>query len=157
MASKTRESSLWSWLKGAERAIGPDLRMERVENAVSSGTPDVDGVLMGRHFKAELKTVARPARESTGLHIKFQPAQPDWIRSWSSAGGRVFVLVQVGSGAMARRYLVPGRNIDVLEDPELTECTLANISLTGYRRRPEELIRIMAGYDTTGIGRTDLS
>ena len=147
MASKTRESSLWTWLRGAERDLRPDLRMERVENAVSCGTPDVDGVLNGRHFKIELKTVARPARKSTGLRIKFQPAQPNWLRSWCASGGNAFVLVQVGSGPVARRYLVPGKDVDALSVPDLTEeGLLYRAILWGSHSSAAEVVRTAANY-----------
>jgi hypothetical protein len=80
-----------------------------VENGVSVGDPDTDGVLFGDAFALELKCCARPARGSTRLRYhEVTLAQVIWHEHRQAAGGASGFLVQVGDGADARRYLVHG-------------------------------------------------
>lgn len=143
--SKTLESNLWRWLKqGCRGHFRPDVfYMERVENSVGTGTPDVDGCLMGKTFKIELKTSARPARELTDVAVRFRPAQIPWMRRYAAAGGQVFVLVQVGSGATARRYLIRGRDAATVEHG-VPENELSKLSVTSFDASAAEIISAAA-------------
>jgi hypothetical protein len=111
---KTAETSLWDWLGKARRGLEL-LQMERVENALGRSHPDVDGCWMGGAFKIELKTAARPARPTTPVRFKFQPGQSRWLRRRWQCGGAAWLLLQVGSGHDAARYLVPGEMADRVE------------------------------------------
>jgi len=111
--SKTRESRLWQWLgKTARVHFREALHMNRVENSVSRGMPDVEGCLKvdgeGRQFWIELKCEARPSDPKTKIKPRFEPQQVPWLHKRWRAGGRCFILLQVGSGHSAGRYLIQG-------------------------------------------------
>lgn len=111
--AKVPETRLWSWLDGGtKRHFKYDLHMNRVENSVMEGMPDVEGCLRRVQFWIELKCERRPSTAGTPIRAKFRPAQPPWLRRRIEAGGRAFVLLQVGSGRDARRYLIRGDKAD---------------------------------------------
>lgn len=100
------ESTLWQWLKQARADFGSNLHMRRVENGISVGDPDVDGVLNGNDFTAELKACSTPARGTTNLKFhKITPAQVDWHEARLAAGGASCILLQVGR----ERFVIHGR------------------------------------------------
>lgn len=106
---KTREASLWRWLRGAR---GPGVHVERVENGLSRSTPDVEASCGAGGFWLELKTAARPKRPGTSVRFAFQPGQSAWLaRRWALDRG-AWLLVQVGP----TRYLVPGAFAEDLEE-----------------------------------------
>lgn len=92
------EQRLWDRMR---KAIGRDVYLERIENLVTVGMPDVMVTVNGRVGFVELKSVEKfPAKFSTkvlgdqkGLSI----AQRNWHKSFRRAGGWSFVLVGVGS------------------------------------------------------------
>jgi len=110
--SATRENRLWGWLKKVKPIYKEQLHMVRVENAVGSGMPDVDGareqkgLMPSIDFKIELKCAARPVDTTTKIKVKFQRSQPEWHRKRSKLRCRIFILLQVGQAAKASRYLV---------------------------------------------------
>lgn len=72
--------------------------MERIENLVGVGRPDVDTLVMGSFVPIELKQIARfPARATSrvlgdkGLSI----AQQNWHLNWRRWGGRSMVVIGV--------------------------------------------------------------
>lgn len=122
-----RESSLWQWLVKAK--YEPDLRgrldLRRVEDSIGAGFPDVDGAFVhGVHepalggfvrrgvlsFKLELKSEVRPARASTPIRFKVQKrfAQLEFMQRRYDMGEAAYFFLQVGEGADAMRYLLPG-------------------------------------------------
>lgn len=113
----SRESSLWDWLKKARHELGPALDMNRVENAVEEGTPDVEGYLniptakgvggVEGQFWLELKAEERPARNGP-IRFKVRDKQIEWINRRWEIGANAFWLVQVGSGSERRLFLAPG-------------------------------------------------
>lgn len=136
-----RESALWRWLKRAEAELADDLHMHRVENAVSLGMPDVEGHMRsGRQFWIELKSSPRPARHATPVRVKFQPRQVPWLRRRWDLGGLAWVLLQVGSGAERRVYLVPGGDAWLLERG-LVERSIEELSAVPVKAGPAEVIR----------------
>lgn len=108
-----RESSLWKWLQQAEKKLDftTDLHWRRVENLVAEGDPDVEGCYKGRAFNIELKVADRPARPTTRVlgPSDIRPRQIPWAKARWAAGGRSYFLIQVGSSATARRYLIAGK------------------------------------------------
>lgn len=141
-----RESSLWMWLRSARYDLGPFLHMTRVENLVEDGTPDVEGCYDGDSFWCELKSVARPKRETTpcvtARHVR--PRQVPWLAARWRAGGGSFFLIQVGEGHGARRYLVTGRLAHMVEGS--TESDLAALDVANDLASPQEVVRRMAAY-----------
>jgi hypothetical protein len=126
------ETTLWEWLRGARRAIGPALHMRRVENAVGVGDGDVDGVLEARDFMLELKFAKRPARESTPLTLGHNVTneQIDFARDRLAAGGAYAFLIQVGAGADRAIYLVPPHVGPALQARMITEKDLYRYRVT---------------------------
>jgi hypothetical protein len=83
--------------------------LERLENAVGVGHPDVEGCVNGTQIWIELKTVARPAKVETVVRPKLRPSQEIWHRERSAAGFRHnWVLMQVGDGIHRSIYLIRG-------------------------------------------------
>lgn len=111
------ETSLWNWLKKARDYFGSALHIRRVENAVSTGDPDADGILKGKDFTIELKCCARPARGSTRLRYHDVTInQVEWHKHRLAAGGASAFLIQVGDGPEAVRYLVHGAEAHALAE-----------------------------------------
>jgi hypothetical protein len=108
------ESALW---KSLRQIMDPTryptfatrVHLERVENGVGEGFPDVDGFVRGwGPIQFELKSAARPVRSSTPIRFKVRPLQPPWnIRRWL-AGGNNWWLLQVGEGHDRSVILAPG-------------------------------------------------
>jgi hypothetical protein len=138
---KTREKSLWKWLEKAKLAFGPALHMERVENYLEKGTPDVEGCLNYGSFHIELKTSPRPSKPGTRIKPKYQDGQPEWHEKRIRAGGRVFSLVQVGSGAGASRYLLWGDFSARLAKDGMSEAELASVSVVDPKASAPEVVR----------------
>lgn len=141
--SGTRESGLWRWLAKAKMTLREALHMTRVENLVGQGTPDVEGCL-GNQFWMELKCEARPANEDTPIRPKFRPTQVPWLLRRAGAGGKAFVLLQVGMGGRAARYLIPARFARRLEEHGMTEAQLGECSAASPRASAEQVVRAAA-------------
>ena len=108
-SEKVRETELWKWLRaGVARLQHSDCRAHvcRIETSTLVGYPDVEGCIDGRSFHIELKTVARPKRETTRISPGLSAPQGVWANARANAGGRVFMLLQVGSASEAHRYLI---------------------------------------------------
>lgn len=109
--SGTRETSLWNWLKRSRLELEADLHINRVENAVGSGMPDVEGFLYNHgQFWIELKCSERPTRSTSKLTLatRGRDDQKRWLTKRWGLGGAAWMLIQVGSGHKATKYLVPG-------------------------------------------------
>lgn len=142
------ESRLWQWLSRPARGhFREALHIDRVENSVMSGMPDVEGCLLGRQFWIELKCEPRPRADGAKIKPRFRPAQPQWILRRARAGGAVFVLLQVGAGNAARRYLIHGAQVVLLQNG-MTEAKLSQLSVVPSNSGPEEIIRGAAFGDT---------
>lgn len=107
-----RESSLWQRCRTAVKALawqGHHVDLQRIENAATSGHPDVEGVIDGSQLWIELKSCMRPVKASTPIRPKCRPSQEIWHRKRTEAGSRIhWVLIQVGEDRSAKLYLVPG-------------------------------------------------
>lgn len=138
--SSTTESTTWTWLKAGGKKFRTRLHMDRVENAVLSGMPDVEGCLDGQQFWIELKCEARPAKATTTIKPKFRPAQIPWHKRRLGTGmTQVFILLQVGSGTDAARYLVHSSNAETVANG-LTEVELKAISIVRYDATSKEIL-----------------
>jgi hypothetical protein len=125
----SRESDLWGWLNRPAKKYKGRLHLLRIENLVGSGVPDVEGCLNGNHFWIELKCAAEPKRADTKLKPRFQPRQIPWLKARDRAGGRAYVLLQVGSGHSATRYLLTPTWAEQLKNSGMTKEALAAASL----------------------------
>lgn len=127
--SKTREKGLWKWLATARAAFGTAMHLERVENAVNSGTPDVAGCLAGRHFWVELKTCDMPARPDTPVRAGVRVEQRDWHLSAYAAGSLMtYFLIQIGN----ERYLLIGNlAADLYSGTNIQRIRKCSLSVAG--------------------------
>lgn len=137
-----RESALWETIKKARVVFGDALHLQRIENMLGAGTPDVEGyldyALLGSainrrtgQFWLELKSSARPVRPTTPVRFKLRgrDEQIEFMRRRWALGGNAFFLLQVGAAAKRMIYLAPG---DIGTDLKrgLTEAELA-LACTG--------------------------
>lgn len=91
--------------------------MERVENLVARGTPDVEGCYDGFHFHIELKQCTKPKLSSTNLNIRLEKSQIVWLKKRSYCMGNVFILLRV-----SKEYFL----FDLSDDPEYKLNELKN-------------------------------
>lgn len=70
--------------------------VQRVENRVGPGTPDMNGVTNGAEWWIENKWLHHfSSRGGPVLLPKFRPEQRVWMRRRGQAGGRVFLLLGI--------------------------------------------------------------
>lgn len=143
--SGARESGLWKWLRKAEKTFRDRLDMNRVENSLGSGMPDVEGVLDAHQFWIELKSTARPTRETTPVRfaVRDREAQERWLaRRWRFARN-TWLLCQVGERHKAVRYLIPG-DYAASVYAGVTEDELAAMSVNEGTENAEEIVALAA-------------
>jgi len=104
------EQRLWDTMK-VNRPM--QVGLERVENGVLSGMPDVHGVARGVTVWFELKVLRYPKRDSTHLFKKqtLRKAQVAWHRVYAAHGGRSYILVR---DQHRQLYLIPGEAVGSL-------------------------------------------
>lgn len=124
---KVKESSLWKWLKPAQKKFRRRLQMERIENSVGSGRPDVEICIKGTITPIELKSCDMPKKDSTKIKVGIRKTQEGWFLRRIDAGGRAFVLTQISSDKGAYRLLTNGVHIKKLRQG-LTFAELLKIS-----------------------------
>ena len=120
MSEKTAYRSL-------KRAFKTSDRIERVENVLVTGMPDVNYCIEGAEGWVEIKSAPRiPAREATPvLKHKLSVEQQNWALKHLRAGGRLFYWVSVGE----HYFLVDGvyhERLNALNFTELTKVALWN-------------------------------
>lgn len=109
------EQRLWD----AMRTNSPrDIKLQRVENGLDAGMPDVIAIHRGSGLVTWVELKAQreyPKRSGTpvlnqqhGLNI----SQRNWLRDWTFARGRAFTLIGVGGGRGRDLFLVPGADAD---------------------------------------------
>lgn len=107
------EQRLWDRMRKHAAALAPKLRLERVENLVGVGMPDVLAIASGRVVWLELKSVdAYPAREFSrvlGATKGLSVAQRNWHYEWYAHSGKSFVVVGVGTADV---FAIPGALAD---------------------------------------------
>lgn len=133
-----RENRLWAWLSKVKET--PRLAIERCENAVSTGTPDVTVCYEGASAFIELKSAARPKRATTPVRFPTRDGQVDWHTAWWEAGASTWWLVQVGQGHERSIYMLAGHWGEQLHKG-MTELDLAAVSvLRSPKPSPMEVI-----------------
>ena len=125
---RLKEQRLWDRTRANLSRSG--LLMERVENVVSEGTPDIHTLHNGLCTWIELKAVISvPKRAETPLlgdKAGLRVAQQNWHATWHRHGGRSVVLIGVGSyynlavpGALA--YGINQANLNALRAAAVAE------------------------------------
>jgi hypothetical protein len=127
----TPEKRLWERLRDGwglqiKQAGG---RIERVENAVGAGMPDVNGCLSGVEFWIELKVAPKwgVRRPTFRAHRGLEPAQINWLLSEYRAGGKSFVLAQIDKEV----FLVPGELAQTFNDFLADDFILWGVDMKG--------------------------
>lgn len=147
-ADRDRETSLWGWLKKAvkelkRKGLCPDV--QRIENIVAKGTPDVEGIVGGKSLWCELK-VAHPMAGDR-WRVKITVDQVRYALRRTKAGGFSWVLVRV-CGANWREnkhYLIPGEYSEELLEP-ISRKRLEELSAADPGSAAIELWETMVGY-----------
>ena len=109
-----REQRLWDRMS---EHVPRTVRLERIENGIGDGLPDVLACYLGIVTWCELKALAEPpVRESTPLLGKkkgLAQGQLNWHFDWAKHGGRSCVIVGVGSREV---FLIDGLLIEAINE-----------------------------------------
>lgn len=112
--AKGPESVLWSWFKSGLPQVGRPYHVERIENSVGSGRPDVEGCVGGVIVNIELKVAHHIRKDGTFSLPHLTNTQAYWHHRRSEAGGISWFLIRAGDGAHREHYLVHGSRALVL-------------------------------------------
>lgn len=124
--SRKTEQRLWDRMRAA---IDPQrVHLERVENLVGAGIPDVLALAGGAVTWCELKAIAAPkARAATpllGAAKGLNTDQRNWHLEWARHGGRSLVVVGVGPKTL---YVIDGKLADFVNS--YTVLQMSHLSL----------------------------
>lgn len=129
-----RETALWQRCIPAAIALrnsGHLVDLQRLENMVGAGHPDVEGCINGDQVWIELKSCSRPVNASTPIRPKKRNSQNIWHRTRTAAGCRCnWILIQVGEARDAALYLIPGSHYADITVPEAQLAALSVIDST---------------------------
>ena len=122
------------------------LWLNRVENLVGVGDPDVETIAVGGIVsKVELKAKETPPKRATtpllgrdGLTVQ----QRNFMLNWVQHGGRGFVLIGIGIGSSAEQHLLSGVHAD-----EVNNWSLAEIRRRAAASEWPAINRILRGED----------
>jgi hypothetical protein len=117
------EQRFWDRMR---RAIGTRVRLERIENVVGVGTPDVVACCYITSF-VELKAVEGPPVRATTRVLGdrgLSRDQRNWHKDWHQWGGKSFILVGVGR----QIFMIQGQFADALNDMTMDDLTAHNIA-----------------------------
>lgn len=94
--------------------IGAKVRLERIENMLGSGTPDVLAIGSSRVTWIENKIADWPVHAETRIQFLHPPTihQRNWHLMWKQNGGHSIFLVGNGDGSSAKVFAVGARFAD---------------------------------------------
>lgn len=125
------EQNLWDTMHAR---LGRRVWLQRVENAVGVGMPDV----YAQGTWIELKAPARPSRASTpllGSRAGLRPSQINWHRKAHHTGVPSFILIRDDHRAL---YLIPGGYAGRVNAWTVEECD--KVSVANHWEGIEEII-----------------
>lgn len=105
-------------------ALEPLDRIDRIENFLVIGMPDVNCCIEGAEAWVEFKSSVEPKRATTplfGSNHKLSQEQKNWALRQRNAGGRCFILI-----ATDKRWML----IDGIHADGLNEMTVAELTKT---------------------------
>lgn len=115
---RKQEQKLWDRMR---HALKDQVYLERIENVVTPGRPDVDVMHNGITLPVELKSIPAWPRKSTtpvlGRAHGLSQNQLNWWLQWQRWGGRGFILVSVAGELFA----MPGKFSE-----EINSCNVAH-------------------------------
>lgn len=109
-----------------ENAATPRDRIDRIENLMVVGMPDINFCSEGTECWIELKSPLEPVRSSTklfGSNHKLSQDQKNWFLRQRNAGGLCYILIFSDK----RILLIDGKHADKLND--MTVAELVAVSL----------------------------
>jgi len=98
-------------------------RIERVENLLVTGMPDVNYCFNGIEGWIELKQPTEPKRLSTrlfGSNHKLSQDQMNWFKAHMNANGRGHILIATDK----RWFLIDGKHADSINEMDMTEIVI---------------------------------
>lgn len=103
-------------------------RLDRIENVVGVGTPDVNFCINGVDGWIEMKSPKEPVRKTSKLlNHPLNQDQKNWFLRQCNAGGRAFILICTNK----RWMLIDGSLADVINDMTVNELwKIASWSMT---------------------------
>lgn len=130
------EKKAYKWLK--DNVMQPGDRIDRLENIVVDGMPDVNGCVLGSEFWMEIKAPTEPKRPTTplfGSNHKLSQDQKNWILRQLKAKGNAYIFIVTDK----RRILISGKYADNLN--EMTVGLLLKHSMWNSELRTDALDR----------------
>lgn len=127
--------------------------MERIENILSGGRPDVNGVFESIAFDIELKR-CKLLKTKDDFDITWQTGQMPWLKRRWEVGGNSWALIFVGEGHKVQRFLIRGCDVDALGPTRIvgkkvlqrtTLETLEDLSVIDPKASAPTIIRAAAG------------
>lgn len=103
-----------------KNVVGPLDRVDRIENVVITGMPDVNFCSVGTECWIELKSPKEPKRNTTklfGSNHKLSQDQMNWFLRQRNAGGKAYVLIVTDK----RWLFVDGLHADRINDMTVQE------------------------------------
>jgi hypothetical protein len=142
---RNREASLWQWLKDHRKELRP-LRhdIQRIENGVGKGTPDVEGCIDAKTFWCELKIALKMKGDNFRIHITGDQVRKALRRE--NAGGRSWVLIRICGDTWRdnRHYLIAGKNSEELMKP-ISRARLEELSACQPHAAAVEILKALVG------------
>lgn len=111
------ESAAYQTLKSH---FPPEAYIERIENVVGSGFPDVIYTLNGTTGFIEIKSPTEPKKPNTrlfGSAHKLSLEQENWFLRMLKAGGKCHVFI----GTDKRWLLIPGKLVTLINEATITD------------------------------------
>ena len=118
------ERSAYVWLR--EKVAQPGDRIDRLENLVAEGMPDVNGCFCGTEFWIEIKAPTEPKRSTTtlfGSNHKVSVAQKNWMLRQMKAEGNAYFFINTDK----RKMLVSGKLADDLNSMTVNDIVRASL------------------------------
>lgn len=110
--------------------------LQRIENVVTDGMPDVHATYRGTEAWIELKAAKSPARESTPLlRGAIRIGQKNWHELCYQSGGASFILTRDTSRNL---FLFPGEIVRQLDSLPYRDC-LSRYLVSGWERLYEDI------------------
>jgi len=132
------EKTAYKWLKEAVMTQ-PGARIDRLENLVSEGMPDVNCCVCGTESWIEIKAPTEPKRASTplfGSNHKVSQEQKNWMLRQKKASGHCYLFIVTDKG---KRMLLDGKHADNANDLTLHEImTMSNWCACGAASAEEK-------------------
>lgn len=131
------ENTAWKWLR--ENLKGKGRRLQRIENIVGSGMPDINGCFNGREFWIEVKAPKEPKRPSTplfGSNHKVSQEQKNWFMEQRQSGGRGYLFIDTDQ----RRILIDGKFADDINTMTADEICDKSLWVAGKPMRNGEAL-----------------